>query len=201
VVLNVGGASVREQEWQVWIKCIRAAVPDVPLAILSDREDRNEILAAFREGVTGFIATSFDPPLAFEALSFLLHGGSFFPLTALIEESHAWRPEDASIVMAPDGGEATTAPFTAWQAPERHAEVTAEAEHQRSLLTPRQNEVLKHLREGKSNKLIARELKMTEATVKVHVRQIMRKVGAVNRTQAVLRAASLSNAASQDASG
>jgi DNA-binding NarL/FixJ family response regulator len=201
VVLNVGGASVREQEWQVWIKCIRAAVPDVPLAILSDREDRNEILAAFREGVTGFITTSSDPPLAFEALSFLLHGGSFFPLTALIEEPHARRPEDASIAIAPDGGEATTAPFTAWQAPEHQpAEDAAETGHQLSLLTPRQNEVLKHLREGKSNKLIARELKMTEATVKVHVRQIMRKVGAVNRTQAVLRAAHLSTTASQDTS-
>jgi DNA-binding NarL/FixJ family response regulator len=201
VVFNVGGASVREQEWQVWIKCIRAAVPDVPLAILSDRDDRNEILAAFGEGVTGFIATSFDPPLAFEALSFLLHGGSFFPLTALIEEPHARRPEDASIAIAPDGGEATTAPFTAWQAPEHQpAEDAAETGHQLSLLTPRQNEVLKHLREGKSNKLIARELKMTEATVKVHVRQIMRKVGAVNRTQAVLRAAHLSTTASQDTS-
>jgi DNA-binding NarL/FixJ family response regulator len=53
-------------------------------------------------------------------------------------------------------------------------------------LTPRQLEVLDRLREGKPNKLIARDLNMTEATVKVHVRQIMRKLGAANRTQAVL---------------
>lgn len=53
-------------------------------------------------------------------------------------------------------------------------------------LTPRQREVLERLSEGKSNKLIARDLDMTEATVKVHVRQIMRKFGASNRTQAAL---------------
>jgi DNA-binding NarL/FixJ family response regulator len=47
----------------------------------------------------------------------------------------------------------------------------------------RQQEVLSFLRRGISNKLIARELNMTEATVKVHVRQIMRKLGAANRTQ------------------
>lgn len=53
-------------------------------------------------------------------------------------------------------------------------------------LTTRQREVLKLLREGKPNKVIARELDMQEATVKVHVRQIMRKLGVSNRTQAAL---------------
>ncbi len=46
--------------------------------------------------------------------------------------------------------------------------------------------MLELLREGKSNKLIARDLEMCESTVKVHVRQIMRKLGAANRTQAAL---------------
>lgn len=57
-------------------------------------------------------------------------------------------------------------------------------------LTPRQLDVLALLREGKSNKLIARDLSMCESTVKVHVRQIMRKLGAANRTQAALSALS-----------
>jgi len=57
-------------------------------------------------------------------------------------------------------------------------------------LTARQREVLKLLREGKPNKVIARELDMQEATVKVHVRQIMRKLGVSNRTQAALACAS-----------
>lgn len=55
-------------------------------------------------------------------------------------------------------------------------------------MTPRQAQVLARLRLGKSNKLIARELDVQESTVKVHVREIMRKLGACNRTEAVSRA-------------
>lgn len=56
-------------------------------------------------------------------------------------------------------------------------------------LTPRQAQVLGRLRLGNSNKVIARDLDMQESTVKVHVREIMRKLGARNRTEAALRAA------------
>ncbi|SFV27672.1 DNA-binding response regulator, NarL/FixJ family, contains REC and HTH domains [Devosia crocina] len=55
-------------------------------------------------------------------------------------------------------------------------------------LTPRQSEVLQRLLLGSSNKHIARDLSMQESTVKVHVREIMRKLGARNRTEAVLLA-------------
>jgi DNA-binding NarL/FixJ family response regulator len=51
-------------------------------------------------------------------------------------------------------------------------------------LTPRELSVLDLLREGKPNKLIARELKMEEGTVKVHVRNILKKLHAANRTHA-----------------
>ena len=50
-------------------------------------------------------------------------------------------------------------------------------------LTARQGAVLELLRSGNSNKVIARRLAMSEATVKFHVRQIMRKFGVTNRTQ------------------
>ncbi len=55
-------------------------------------------------------------------------------------------------------------------------------------LTCRQAEVFAKLREGKPNKLIAYELNMSESTVKVHLRNIMRTIGATNRTQAVFKA-------------
>lgn len=54
-------------------------------------------------------------------------------------------------------------------------------------LSPRQLEVLKLLQQGKQNKVIAYELGMAEATVKVHVRMIMRKLKARNRTEVVLK--------------
>jgi DNA-binding NarL/FixJ family response regulator len=58
-------------------------------------------------------------------------------------------------------------------------------------LTSRQLAVLSHLQQGKANKLIAYELGMSESTVKCHVRTIMRKMGATNRTQAVYKAQAL----------
>ena len=50
-------------------------------------------------------------------------------------------------------------------------------------LTARQKAVLKLLSRGDTNKVIARQLGMSDGTVKVHVRQIMRKFGVKNRTR------------------
>jgi DNA-binding NarL/FixJ family response regulator len=47
--------------------------------------------------------------------------------------------------------------------------------------------VLDQLRQGFQNKLIAYHLNLTESTVKVHVREIMKKMGATNRTEAVFK--------------
>lgn len=55
-----------------------------------------------------------------------------------------------------------------------------------SNLTPRQLEVLMYLCEGKPNKLIARELEMSENTVRVHVSAILSALGASNRSEAML---------------
>ena len=61
--------------------------------------------------------------------------------------------------------------------------------------TPRQRAVLERLKHGSANKIIAHELSMSEGTVKVHVRNIMKKLHATNRTQAVFRAYELAGAA------
>jgi len=53
-----------------------------------------------------------------------------------------------------------------------------------ALLTPRQQEVLRHIAEGRSNKYIAAELTLCESTVKVHVSEVMRRLGATSRTHA-----------------
>lgn len=55
-------------------------------------------------------------------------------------------------------------------------------------LTPREHEVLSLISQGKSNKEIARELHITEGTVKGHVSSIMAKLGVSGRTQAALLA-------------
>ncbi|MEH6647385.1 response regulator transcription factor [Sulfitobacter sp.] len=53
-------------------------------------------------------------------------------------------------------------------------------------LTPRELQVLRGLTEGKSNKEIARDLDITEPTIKLHVKTLYREVSAANRTQAAL---------------
>lgn len=53
-------------------------------------------------------------------------------------------------------------------------------------LTKRELQVLKGLTEGKSNKEIARDLDITEPTIKLHMKTLYRKLDAANRTQAAL---------------
>ena len=55
-------------------------------------------------------------------------------------------------------------------------------------LTNRQLEVLKYLAQGLSNKQIAYQMNVSEATVKLHINALLRAVGATNRTQAVIKA-------------
>jgi two-component system nitrate/nitrite response regulator NarL len=53
-------------------------------------------------------------------------------------------------------------------------------------LSPREKSILRHLINGDSNKCIARKIDITEATVKVHVKAILRKIRVQNRTQAAI---------------
>jgi DNA-binding NarL/FixJ family response regulator len=65
------------------------------------------------------------------------------------------------------------------------------AKPETSGLTPRQIDVLQRLLRGWPNKLIARELGLTEGTVKIHIAAILRALRARNRTEAVVRAREL----------
>ena len=53
-------------------------------------------------------------------------------------------------------------------------------------LSPRETVILQSLMGGDANKVIARRLDITESTIKVHVKSILRKIGAANRTQAAM---------------
>jgi two-component system nitrate/nitrite response regulator NarL len=53
-------------------------------------------------------------------------------------------------------------------------------------VSPREADMLRYLVRGASNKVIARELGITEATVKVHLKGVFRKLRVLNRTQAAL---------------
>jgi DNA-binding NarL/FixJ family response regulator len=64
--------------------------------------------------------------------------------------------------------------------------VTARAEGERADLSPRERDVLRCVAEGMSNKLIARELGISEKTVKTHLTRVFQQIGVTDRTQAAL---------------
>jgi two-component system, NarL family, nitrate/nitrite response regulator NarL len=143
--------------------------PEPPLVVVSDTSDPADVIPAFRAGAVGFLRSDTDPSLMSLTLNFIVAGGVFFPPEVLFH-SHSGR--DASYSEMPRSGVETGTTSNAVS----------------GNFTERQKEVLRLLRQGHSNKRIAIELKMCESTVKVHVRQIMRKLGVANRTQAALSA-------------
>ncbi|ACP22843.1 two component transcriptional regulator (plasmid) [Sinorhizobium fredii NGR234] len=62
------------------------------------------------------------------------------------------------------------------------------------MFTHRQEEVIQELRRGKANKIIAYDLNLHESTVKVHIRNIMKKLGATNRTEVAYKASQMFSA-------
>jgi DNA-binding NarL/FixJ family response regulator len=165
IIVVVGTRSVAEARPFDWISAFGPVGCDAPIAVLSERDDPEEVVAAFKGGARGLVPMSAAPSVALPALSFIMSGGSFFPPMTLTST-----PRIASTPPV--------APSVPTKLPE-------------TALTMRQREVLERIRQGQSNKLIGRQLKLRESTVKVHVRQIMRKLGVHNRTQAALYAGEL----------
>jgi DNA-binding NarL/FixJ family response regulator len=146
----------------------------LPLILLCDSEDIVQVSEALRRGVRGYIPTTFNPRVAVEAMRLVHAGGTFFPASALKQLGNGHR--QAGLAAAEAGDPSTAACGEPREQADNGAELLRE-------LTPRQRDVLLLLCEGKPNKIIAHALHMQEGTVKVHVRQIMKKLKATNRTQ------------------
>ena len=136
---------------------LRLRLPDARVIVLSDRDDVQNINDALSCGVRGYIPTSVEAEVAFAALTLIKAGGTYIPA----HQRHS----------------ATGKPDMGVEGDRRGIPVELD-------LTPRELSVLDLLREGKPNKLIAAGLNMEESTVKVHVRNILKKLRAANRTEA-----------------
>jgi DNA-binding NarL/FixJ family response regulator len=167
IVFNIGGGRVREEHFLNELSVLRERLPNVPVVVVAERSHLDDVAEVLRRGVRGYIPTTLHPSVAIGAVRLVQAGGTFIPENAFLEMLDETPPRRST---ATDLGT---------------------QEMVGNEFTPRQNEVLKLLREGKSNKTIARELNMQESTVKVHVRQIMKKLKAANRTQAVVIASHL----------
>ena len=83
IIVSVGSTSIEDAQCHILIDNVRKLMPRASLIIISDREDLNEVCAAFQEGASGYVPTSIEPVLAFQALSFIRSGGTFFPPSVL----------------------------------------------------------------------------------------------------------------------
>ena len=140
---------------------LRGSRPELPIIVVSASDDARTIRRALAFGAQSFVSKSADAATIGDSVQAVLRGEVVTPA--------GLGPEEES--GADDG---------ALQIAQRIAH-----------LTPQQFRVLGMLCVGRLNKQIGEDLQITEATVKAHVTVILRKLGAMNRTQAVLLAGRL----------
>lgn len=135
---------------------VAAADPALGVIVLSDAENVGDIQKAIERGARGYIPTSIGLEVALKAMQLVAAGGTYIPVS-VFSASTAGLSQKGDGVDPQDGAD--------------------------DVFTSRQRAVIEALRRGKANKIIAYELNMCESTVKVHVRNVMKKLNARNRTE------------------
>ena len=182
LIYNVGSASIADPKTSQRLEVLTTLAQDVPLVIISHSECWDEVVCALNMGARGFIYAGTDAKIVRQVFSFILNDGSHYSRPMLLKRSY---PEQTLPTL-----DSNPVPFSEWHNAEYDAKDLQDEGSNIHDLTERQKAVLGPLSRGESNKAIARRLGMKEGTVKVHVRQIMRKFGATNRTQVAVVCAS-----------
>jgi DNA-binding NarL/FixJ family response regulator len=142
---------------------VKGVFEEASVVVVSGEEDLALILQAIEAGAAGYIPKSTDPAVTIQALRLVLAHGIYLPPEAfrLMADARV-APPVAPEPRAPAGG------------------VKPE-------LSDRQAAVLHRLLQGKSNKVIARELSIAEGTVKAHLWAVYQLLGVNSRAQAMCR--------------
>ncbi len=141
------------------IRRITDSWPDIPVVIVSMKEDTETIRRLLAAGAMGYIPKTSSPDITVSAIRLVLDGGIYIP-------PHVLRLNENLSSPSPDSAD---------YRPSSH----------QGNLTRRQLQVLELIKSGKSNHAIASELGLTTGTVKMHVSGIFRKLNVTNRTEAV----------------
>ncbi len=142
------------------LKQLRASGVTTPITMLTTSSDEYDLIETLRNGAQGYLLKDMDPDNLVAALHNIVKGET---------------------VVAP---QLTSTLARALQAPpEEPVKDTLFTK-----LTPREMEILEHLAIGQSNKVIARELGITDGTVKLHVKAILRKLNVSSRVEAAVMA-------------
>ena len=139
---------------------LRASNVTVPILMLTMSRDDDDLRAALRGGAAGYLLKDMNPEDLVPALDAAMRGDNVVAKEMV-----------GSLTRIVQGQSNET--------PRRSAAPLSE-------LTPREMEILSHVAEGQSNKMIARALTITDGTVKLHVKAILRKLGVHSRVEAAV---------------
>lgn len=140
------------------LRTLRDRALEMPVVMLTTSQEERDLIESLRSGAQGYLLKDMEPDELVGALAEVLAGKTVVA------------PELAGVLAkafqqdAP--AEAGRSPF--------------------SILTRRETEILCHLAEGRSNKMIARELGISDGTVKLHVKSILRKLEVHSRVEAAV---------------
>ena len=138
------------------LKAIRDAGMDCRVVILTVSDNADDLVAAIRSGADGYLLKDMEPEDLLAAIDDALNGRTVIGERLNGLLARAIRDEAAA----------------------KHRDMAA--------LTDREKEILQGLAQGLSNKLIARNFDITEATVKVHVKNLLKKLGFHSRLEAAV---------------
>lgn len=142
--------------WEIELKKLLEQTDHAKIVILSATENHDSINHALKIGASGYIPKRSTSKLFINALKLILDGGIYLPPSVLCQTNK--------------------------ESKRNNSQELSNGKH----LTVRQKEVLEELCYGHSNKQIAFTMSVSEATVKLHINALLRKLGANNRTQAVV---------------
>jgi DNA-binding NarL/FixJ family response regulator len=157
ILLSLGGKKLDEPAVSQQIKNLSSEFASTPVIVLADSDDFSQIAQALEYGAKGYIPTLVSMSVCLELIALSVAGGVFVPASTLFEMRRLMTSSRTA-----------THPLS-------------------GMFTDRQAEVIEAIRRGKANKIIAYELKLRESTVKVHVRNIMKKLKATNRTEVLFK--------------
>ncbi|PQJ95684.1 response regulator [Chromatium okenii] len=140
------------------LRQLRAAQQMMPIAMLTTSAEERDVIESLQSGAQGYLLKDMEPEALIAALGEIVQGRTVVAPELAIVLARAVQAEARGI-----------------QSSSRIAD-----------LTPREQEILCHLAEGQSNKAIARQLGISDGTVKLHVKAILRKLDVHSRVEAAV---------------
>jgi DNA-binding NarL/FixJ family response regulator len=194
VILDIRDLSLKDLRVTGDVGRIRTFFPEAAVAVISDKFDTPEVMEANSLGLRAYISSAEKLDIVVAAVHLILAGGKYYSNVAELTLTDAAKSVKGLALVAGNGNGGSHS-FDA-RGPVRDKPAGLVRPFR---FTSREAQVLECLQHGFPNKAIASKLCLSENTVKVHLRRIMRKLRVRNRTEAALSYRSLPFARDADA--